>query len=406
VTARAALATLLLCAVASAAEPASYEFLLRQGRLQLEYKQYAEATATLRLACSMEEGLREVTCWQQLAAAAERAGRVGVAIDAWNSAGRLGLAGAGPEAARLKASWGSVVFVPPPGRQLPSHPGELAFEGLLIDPALKESLAAIQRKVAAEGLPTGTRWLPAGNYTFGGVSWTVTPDESTEVLLPTSTVPWRPSAFRLAEVDLAPLGGPTELGVGLRVHGGGSPGASLGLVPIGGAIELRLARHVGPARLELRATAGLQPTRSMHDDRPDRSGFAVPVTGQADLGLDLAPDSKLTLTPHLGVLGGSLGRVLVACRAQAVGGQTVSRGECRLPAAGLGGAAGLDFAVPLDARGRVQLRWGLQGEAGGAWLLAGTGDALKGGGHELLAAAPWRFAFLRGGVDVGASVRF
>jgi len=395
---------LALLGVAHAEEPASYEFLLRQGRLQFEYKQFAEATQTLAQACATAEGARDAQCFTQLAAAAERAGEIGQALEAWDSAGRLGLPGAGPETKRLRSQWGAAVFVPPPGRDLPTWPGAMTFEGLLIDPALKEALAAIQGRVAADGLPAGERWLPAGDYALGDASWTVVAGEPVEVLLPTSSAPWRPQAFQLHSGPLAPLGGPGELGLGLRVLSGDTPGGGLGLVPIGGGLEVRLGRHAGPTRLELRVAAGLQPTRSTTDD--DRGGFAVPITGQADLGLDLAPSSTLTLTPHVGFVGGSLGRMLVACRAENRAGTVVADGECRLPAAGVGGAAGLDFAVPIDARGRLQFRWGLQGEAGGGWLMAGTGDALKGDGHDLLAATPWRFGWIRGGVDVGASIRF
>ncbi len=100
--------------------------------------------------------------------------------------------------------------------------------------------------------------------------------------------------------------------------------------------------------------------------------------------------------------------MLVACRAEAVEDAWVYDGECATGTLVAGGQAGLDvLLLPPSKLGRVGIRIGLFGEALAGGLTAVPGDAFGGArAVVLLKMDRWRFTVVRGGLDVGVSIRF
>ncbi len=395
----------------SIGEEQTYEFLRRQGKLLFEYGKFDEAADALVAACATSEGASDASCHSDLAVAAEKAARIGVAIAAWEAVSRSGGATAGQagrELHRLRGAYGLASITIPVGRALPSLPMTLSHEGFLIDPGLKAYLAQIVKTLAEQGLPDDELWLPAGSYTLDALTFEVPAGGATAVALGPDVVPWRPQAFGLDDGPPMALGGPTELSVGLVVGLAGIPGGGLGVVPVRPGLGVRLARHLGPVRLEVRGRVTATPTRSLEEDADmERSSGALELLGALDLGVDLQLGQRAFLTPHIALLGGTLGSLLVPCVAEDVATLTVSVGECRLSAVGLGGLAGVDMLiVPGDQPGRVALRVGLAAEFMGAGFVAAPGDLLKGETASLVRSERWRFARLGGVVDVGLALRF
>jgi hypothetical protein len=400
-------ALLLWPTVAAAEEDASYEFLSRQARLHGEYGQWGEAVERMEAACATPEGGADPDCWRQLASIAERDGRIGLARDAWMHAAALGDRQAGREAARLADAYGRAVFALPDGRGLPTEPAVLEFKGLVLDPTVKAYLARLQEEIGRAGLERAELWLPAGDYALGALAWSVVAGQDTSVPLPASVVPWRHRAFGLDGRTAAGVAGPFELGGDVHASFGGSPDGSLGWEPAALGGQLRVGVHAGPMRLELRARAEGWPSTSAHAPGGERDGAGLVLLGQLDVGIDLMLAPRAFLTPHAGIVGGSLGSALVACVAERSG-AVVLAGECRLGAAGVGGQAGVDaWFLPPSPGGRLSLRVGLSAEAGAGGLLAAPGIDLEGGGDlALLRLDSPRFAWIRGGVDAGVSLRF
>lgn len=387
---------------------ASYQFLAKQAGLQAEYGRLGQATESMQAACATPEGGADAGCWRKLAAVAERAGRIGVAIDAWQHAGALGDGQAAGEAGRLEGTYGRVVWVVPGDRGLPTLAAALQFEGLLIDPNVKAYVRSLQEQVAAEGLHHPDLWLPAGRYTLEGVSWAVVAGEDVDVVLPRRLVPWRHQAFGLGDRVAAGVAGPLEFGGDLRISFGGAPEGGMGWGPVAVGGQVRLGVHVGPLRLEARGRVEGWPVASTSHPGSERDTTGLVALGQVDVGVDLMLAPRAFLTPHAGVVGGSLGSAIVACLAEAEGGPTVLEGECRLGVLGVGGQAGVDlWFLPPAPGGRLGLRVGFVAEAGAGGTQAAPQDLLEGGsGLTLLRMDNPTFVWLRGGVDVGVSLRF
>ena len=250
--------------------------------------------------------------------------------------------------------------------------------------------------------------MPAGQYSLGGQSWTVTSGEAVQTTLPASALLYRHQAFGLGGRLPAGVAGPFELGGDLHVGFGGSPGGGLGLDPVSLGGQLRFGVHAGPLRLELRGRAEGWGAKSRALPGGDRDLTGLVLMGQFDVGVDLMLAPRAFLTPHAGVVGGSLGTVLVECLAERASVPQVFEGECRLGAAGVGGQAGLDaWFVPPTPGGRLTVRVGLSAEAGAAGVNAAPEGTLEGGeGLTLVRMSNPQFAWLRGGVDVGVSLRF
>jgi hypothetical protein len=390
----------------------SYEFLSRHGQLLFEYGKYDEALSAFAAACATPEGAADFDCWRKLAASAERARRIGDAIEAWERAAALGGEGsatADQESGRLRAAFGRVRLLPAPGRSLPSWPLRLEYQGLLIDPALKAYLAGLTGGLAAAGVAEEELWLPAGDYTAGRLHFVVTAGETLELPLPARFLPYRQLAWGLAgDGQGRPLGGPWELGVDGELLAGGIPGgrAEQGLPQWG--FRLRLARHLGPLRLEASGLLSWRPAWA-------GPGAAAPLLGarlgSLGVGFDLALGRAAWLVPHAAFVGGSAGTVETGCVARQVGSGAAWQGRCRVSTLALGARAGLDlFGIPGAARrraGRIALRIGIFGEALGGGIAAVPGDGLESGFDlKLVQAARWRMAWLHGGLDGAVSLRF
>jgi hypothetical protein len=399
---------LLLCAPALAADEQSYEFLNRQAGLQAEYGRLGEAVDSMRAACATAEGGADATCWRRLASIAEQDGRIGLSVDAWNHAAELGDGQARGEGQRLSATYGRVGFAVPDSRGLPTPPVALEYEGLLIDPSVKAYLARMQERISREGLDREELWLPAGSYKLGGVAWTVAPGQEATVELPASLVPYRHRAFGLGGRLPAGVAGPFEFGGDLRVSFGGAPGGGLGFSPIAVGGQIRFGAHVGPVRLEVRGRAEGWPVKSTSAPEGERDATGLVLLAQADVGLDLMLSPRAYLTPHAGVVGGSLGTVIVGCTAERASGPAVLEGECRLGATGVGAQGGVDaWFVPPSPGGRLAIRLGAVIEAGAGGVNSAPDAAIEGGdGLTVLRLDGPQFAWLRGGVDVGVSLRF
>lgn len=402
-------ALLLLPGAASAQDDEqSYEFLNRQAGLQGEYGQLGEAVLSMQAACATPEGGASPDCWRRLASIAERDGRIGLAVDAWAHGAALGDPRAAGEGSRLEAAYGRVRISTPPGRSLPSLPFVLEFTGLVIDPTVKAYLARLQEEISRQGLDRAELWLPAGDYAAHGLRWTIAPGQEGGLELPASMVPFRHRAFGLGDPLPAGVAGRFELGGDLRLSFGGSPAGQLGLDPVAVGGQLRLGVHLGPVRVEARARAEGWPIKSRAAPGSERDSTGLVLLGQVDVGVDLMLAPRAYLTPHLGIVGGSLGAVLVDCIAERAAEPSVLLGECRLGAVGLGGAAGVDaWFLPPSPGGRLGLRIGLSAEAGAGGVQADSGAALQGDdGLTIVRMERAGFAWLRGGLDVGVSLRF
>ncbi len=391
----------------------SYEFLVNKGKLFFQYGQFRESAQAFIAACATDQGAKEAGCWQRLATVAEKAGMVGLAIDAWANAAVLEprLADqAKREGDRLSSSFGQVTVKPPPGRDLPTSPIELSYQGLLIDPQIKEYLKKFLDLAAVDGIGEAELWLPKGKYEASGISFEVTPGAPVEVALSPSLVPYRPVSFGLADRQPArPVPGPWEVGVSFELSFGNAPGDGIGVAPVGLGGNVSVGRRLGPVRLEGRMRWGGTATASAGDDiEAVRTGTAWHVLGQFDVGVDLSMASGLYLTPHAGFVAGSLGELLLSCLAEQKATGVVYAGECRLGAAAAGAQAGADiWWVPLKTGGRVLFRAGVWGEALGGGIRAIAGNDLGGGlDTRLIRVDSNQFTWIRAGLNVGTAIRF
>jgi hypothetical protein len=391
----------------------SYEFLINKGKLLFEHGQYREASQAFMVACDTARGLREPGCWQRLATVSEKAGLIGVAIDAWNRTAELEprlAEQANRESSRLRSAFGTVEVNAPSDRRLPSHPIELRYEGMLIDPELKKYIKKFLDFAAVEGIKDAHLWLPAGSYTRGDFSFEVRATETTVVELGKDLVPYRPSAFGLAGAEPArAVPGPWEFSVGFELGAGNAPGDGIGVAPIGLGGRVTIGRRVGPVRVEARFRTGGTLTQSAGtDEELLRQGSAWHVLGQADVGVDLSLRPWLYLTPHVGVVGGSLGELLFACLAEQKQSAVVVSGECRLGAAAIGAQLGADlWFVPATADGRVVFRAGLWAEVLAGKVLSEAGESLAGSSEaHIVRVDSNQFTWIRMGLDIGPSIRF
>ena len=198
----------------------SFEFLRRQADLLFSFKKYDEAADTLEQACATVEGRASLDCHTRLANAAEKAGRVALAIHAWELAAVLGDEAqreAKAELDRLYGTYGRMLIYAPEGRDLPSRPLELKHTGFLIDPKQKETLAAFVDRTARKGITESTVWLPFGTYTLGNHEFEVTAGEAAALVLDTSDVPFQAEALRSEGSGFVALGGPRELFIGAHL---------------------------------------------------------------------------------------------------------------------------------------------------------------------------------------------
>jgi len=392
-------------------EEESYTFLARQGALLFDYGKFNEATESFVKACATRQGAADPDCWRRLGTVATRSGQIGVAIDAWTTVipkdpDRAEVASR--ELKRLQSSFGQVQLIVPPERTLPSGQASVEYEGLLIDPAIKAHLKGALQDIKREGFARADLWLPLGTYTVAGSSVIVEAGKIADWVLPPSLVPYRPRAFGLANGPTAlPVAGPWEFGGALELGSGGTPDGSVGSLPITVGAQLRLARHVGPMRIEGRLRVGATPSASLQEDPGgQRSATSGQLLGQLDLGVDLALNASAYLTPHVGFVGGSMGNLLVGCISENEASETVYLGECRLAGLGFGGQAGVDIWWVLGA-GRASLRMGLAGETLGGIVPVAAGRALKGETDtRLIRVDSSRFVWVRGLFDIGVSVRF
>jgi hypothetical protein len=395
-------------------DPSStYEFLVNKGKLLFEYGRFRESAEAFMAACATDQGQAEAVCWQRLATVAERAGLIGVAIDSWarTAATDPNLAEAsGREAERLRSAFGAVRFSVPVGRRLPSRPLPLSHEGLLIDPQLKKYLKKFLALTEVEGISEHEVWLPVGRYAGEGIAFEIAPGAVTEFALSGAVVPYRPVSFGLADRPPArSVPGPWELAIAFQLSSGNAPGDGIGVAPIGLGGALSIGRRFGPLRVEARLRWGGTATASIGEDAEGlRQGTAWHVLGQADVGVDLNLRPYLYLTPHFGLVGGSLGELLLSCLAEQKASSVVYSGECRLGAAAVGGQAGADlWWVPVKTEGRVVFRLGVWGEALGGWVLTEAGETLGGGlDTSVLRIDSHQFTWIRVGLDVGTSFRF
>lgn len=391
--------------------PPSYEFLSRQAELFFNYGQFQDAADSLERACATDEGKVSLDCHRRLANAAEKAGRVGKAIAAWEVAAVLGDAErreADAELERLYATYGRLTVYAPEGRSLPSRPLALRHQGFLIDPKAKETLAALVRRIGAEGIDTAVVWLPFGTYTLGAHSFEVTAGEASALVLDVADVPYQNEALAADRAGFVALGGPRELTVAFVGAVGGVPGGVVGVGPMRLGGRVSLGGHVGPMRLEARVrVSGTEARSPASPEDLARRPQDLEVLAVLDAGVHVRLGGGAWVTPHLGLVAGRLGRAVVGCEATQRATDDAWVGECGLVAAGVGGLLGVDLLVlPAGDPRRVGLRFGIFGEALGAGFLTGEGTPLAGLGTDLTAAAATRFARIQGGADVGVAVRF
>ncbi len=397
-----------------------FSFLMKKAELMFEFGKLGDASRALEAACRLPEGREDFDCWRKLGTVSESAGRIGVAIDAWATAAAFG--GREEEVAkaelrRLQSIYGRISVLLGRGRSLPSLPFKLMFEGLLIDPALKTYVQLVQQKIAAFGLKEAELWMPEGTVRVGQSEVEVIAGVTVEWLLPDALAPARPKAFRLgATGDLGPVAGPWSFAVALEGALGGVPGGLVGRGPVSGVIRLALARRVGPVRLEGRLRTGLTLTASeggtaeadeAQANPDDRAIPSLQVLGQLDLGLDLAFGPRFFGTPHVGIVGGSLGEGLVGCLAEHKVTGVVYEGQCRLSTVGIGAQAGIDLWWLISPRGRWALQLGVVGEVLGGGITVPMGAELAGDGElSILQVQRSHFVWLRLGVDFGLVLRF
>jgi len=392
-------------------EAPSYRFLERQADLLFSYGKFDEAADSLSQACATDEGKVSLECHTRLANAAEKAGRVGLAIHAWELASVLGEAAereAQAELDRLYSAYGRLLVYPPEGRDLPTRPLTLEHKGFLIDPKQKETLAAFIDRTQRKGITESTVWLPFGEYVLGDHAFEVTAGEASAIVLDVDDVPHQTTALRSEDAGFVALGGPRELfaGVSIGVLGTPTDGVGLGLMRIGGTVGF--GGHLGPVRLQGRFRGSWRQGRSPGaPDDDERRPSAPELIGGVDVGVDVRLGGGIWLTPYLGALAGSFGVALAGCEAvQAATGHRWT-GECALPAVGAGGFLGADLLIlPAGDPRRVGIRIGLSFEGAAGRLMAGEGTPLAGLGTQLVSATPTSFVQLGGGLDVGVALRF
>ncbi|MEE2829875.1 MAG: hypothetical protein VX498_11860 [Myxococcota bacterium] len=387
----------------------SYEFLRRQGALLEDYGKHAEALESLNRACATEEGSRDSHCWLQLATLAERSHRIDLAIRAWERLsafpGREGRVGK-EELQRLRGVYGELRVRSGVGRHLPSFGITLQYEGLLIDPLVKSYLSKQLSSLAEEGFQPGPLWLPEGRYSHSGVTFDVVAGHRVDLVVPADLIPWRPQAFGLEGQGVPrAMGGPWELGFSLVGLVGGSPGLELGLTPASLGVQVRLARQLGPIKIG----GGLEMAVQAVEGNTSQEGYGGPSTsvlGDVGIGVLLALRRSVYLTPHLGVVGGRMGRPVLGCLSTAEG--VVWAGKCRIAAFGGGARAGAELTVvPPGPRGRAVLRFALFGDVVPVVLQAEPGTVLSGSlPGSLVQVERWRYVHLRGGFSGGVGLRF
>lgn len=403
---------LLLPALAPAQDgeepPPSYEFLSRQADLLFQYKKYDAAADSLVQACATDEGKISRSCHSRLANAAEKAGRVGLAIHAWELASVLGDEAqeeSRVELERLYSTYGRLLLYPPEGRSLPTRPLDLAHTGFLIDPKQKETLKALIDRTSRKGLTESTVWLPFGTYSLGRHTFEVTAGEACALVLDPEDVPYQTGALRGERSGFVPLAGPRELVIALAAGVLGVPTEGVGAHPARIGAQLSLGGHLGPVRLEGRVRASS--VRSQSPTAPDRRAEDIEVLAGVDVGVDVRLGGSAWLTPHLSLLGGRLGAAVTSCVAVQPATGHRWTGECSLSGAGGGGALGVDLLVlPAGDPRRVGIRVGLAFEALGGHLEQADGAPLIGLGTVLESAAPRGYLRLGGGLDVGLALRF
>lgn len=405
----------MLPTIAGAQEPAdsapSYEFLKRQADLLFSYKKYDEAADSLVHACGTDEGKVSRECHSRLGNAAEKAGRVGLAIHAWELASVLGEEAqreALGELDRLYSTYGRLLLYPPAGRELPTRPMPLAHTGFLIDPKQKETLSALIDRTGRKGLDESTVWLPFGDYTLGNHTFEITAGEAFALVLDPEDVPFQAGALTGDDAGFVALGGPGELFVGAYIGVGAISGNAVGVQPLGLGGLLTIGRHFGPLRLEARVrVSGVQSKSPSKPEDISRTNPGVQVLGGIDAGVDVRLGGGAWLTPHLSVLGGRVGSVVTGCVAVQPSTEHRYAGECSLGAAGVGGALGVDLLVlPAGDPRRLGLRIGLGFEAVGGAVVAAEGASLVGLGAQIESVGTRGFVRLGGGLDVGLALRF
>ncbi len=387
---------------------AGFEYLLRVGKLNLDYERFETAADALELACTTREGVDDFECYRLWATAAEKAHRIDDALQAWDGAEAVAEQGntlAREEAGRLRSVYGEVVLHAPWGTSLPSLPLELVFNGLLLDPELKDYLETITLSLGSLGLEDNSLFLPGGGYEVEDLAFTVVPGERIELLLPEALVSYRSAGLGVSSGDRA-VAGPGSVGLSLQPAALVVVDAGVGVLPALVGVQIRLGRRQGPLRLEVHLRTGVVPVVSMQEPpSEERSGGAWFVLGQGDVGVDLQATSGLQITPHLGAVGGTLGSLLVGCTLDE--GSVRWEGECVLPTAVGGVQLGVTLSVLLGSAGapaRTELRAGVHVDVLRVSVLGSQGDGVGPGLlHEVAVEG---FAAIAPGGEVGVSFRF
>jgi len=394
----------------------SYEFLKRQADLLFTYNKFDEAADSLVKACATDEGKVSRECHSRLANAAEKAGRVGLAVHAWELASVLGEEAqreSAGELDRLYSTYGRLLLYTPDGRDLPTRPMTLTHKGFLIDPKQKETLAALVERTQRKGLDEETVWLPFGSYTLGEHTFEITAGEAFALVLDPDDVPFQAGSFQAgasqgAEAAFVALGGAGELFIGVSGGLGAVLGGVTGMQPFRFGGLLSVGRHFGPLRLEGRVrVAGVQSKSPSKPEDGERTNGDLQLLVGIDAGLDVRLGKGAWVVPHLTVLGGRIGSVVTSCSVVQTSTSFRYGGECSLGAAGVGGALGVDLLLlPAGDPRRLGVRVGLGFEALGGAVVGEEGDPLAGLGTELESVNTRGFVQLGGGLDVGLVLRF
>jgi hypothetical protein len=391
---------------------AGFEYLVRVGKLNLDYSRFEVAADALKLACATPEGIENFECYRLWATAAEKADRIGEALKAWDAAEAVAEQGntlARDEASRIRSVYGEVILRTPWGRTLPSLPVVLKFDGLLLDPELKKYLARITREYGTQGVTREGVFLPGGHYTLDSLEFRAVPGERIELLLPDSIVPYRSAGVGFDRGPARAVAGPGTLGASFQAGAVLLPGVAAGAEPVRIGLQVRAGLRRGPLRLEARVRTGAVPTGTNVADPAEgdeRAGAAWYVLGQGDVGVDIQAGAAWLLTPHLGGVGGTLGSVLIGCSADTTEGVRW-RGECRVPTLVGGLQVGFDVGRllgPVGTPARAELRFGLHVDVLRGKVVAGPGDAV--GSLTLHTVDVDAFTVVAPGGEIGVSVRF